>query len=99
MSEDPKWGTMEWHRLHPLTLTKEDMTQPPEILIERMRMEISDIRSKLQDIKFGWPGYSEQIVLAESGLTLVISSLYGLRQEMESNKLRWARELAQLKKD
>ncbi len=82
MSDGPEWGTPEWHRLHPIYLSVEDMKQPPEDLIRGIRAQLAKLRGQLGDVRHGY-GWSDRIDTAEHGLTLVICYLYGVLEEIE----------------
>lgn len=51
-------------------------------LIEEARSRIAFARNTLHDIKFGY-GWADRFDTAEAGLTLVISHLYNVLQEVE----------------
>lgn len=86
---DPKWGTQEWHREHPIYYKPDDMKELPEVLIERIRRDLGQLRGRLHDIKFAF-GWADRIATAEEGVTLVISYLYNVKEEIE--KVRKARD-------
>ena len=72
--------TPEWHRAHPIFTT--DFSLPPDQIIEKIRIGISNLRGQLSDVAHGYPGFADQLATAENGLTLVISYLYGIKGEM-----------------
>ncbi len=78
----PKWGTLEWNRLHPIYLSVEEMKQPPEVLLKGIRSQLSELRGQLGDVRSGY-GWSDRIETPEHGLTLIISYLYGVMEEIE----------------
>lgn len=85
---DPKWGTTEWHRLNPIYFTVEEMKKPMPVLIEGIRNELSNLRGKLGDLsRVGW---SDRFSAPEGGLTLVIQSLYLVKEEIEKAEKEWA---------
>lgn len=79
---NPKWGTPEWHREHPIYYKPDDMKELPEVLIERIRWDLGQLRGRLNDIK-GAYGWTDRITTAEEGLTLVISHLYSVAEEIK----------------
>jgi hypothetical protein len=92
MSE-PKWNTPEWHRLHPIYFTVEEMKKPMPELIEGIRNELANLRGKLFDLsRVGW---SDRFTAPEGGMTLVIQSLYLVKEEIEKAEKRWAAEKAE----
>ena len=75
-------GTPEWHRRHPIYLKPEDMLDSKEALLEKIRGDLRDIRGQLDDIRFGY-GWDDRLATAQEGITLVISYLYHLIEEMK----------------
>ena len=80
MSE-PAWNTPEWHRLHPIYFTAEEMKAPIPELLKDVRMELVRLRGKLGDLKS--VGWSDRFDAPEHGLTLVIAYLHGVIAEIE----------------
>jgi hypothetical protein len=87
-AEKPKWGTPEWHKLHPIYLSKEDMQKPIPELIEKVREDLAHIRGQLHDI--GGLGWTDRYEPAIGGLTLVIQSLHGVMEEIKTTKAEFA---------
>lgn len=84
MSE-PVYGTPEWHTLHPLYFTANEMKKSVPELIENVRMQLVNLRGKLRDLKN--VSHGERFNAPIEGLTLVISYLYGVKNEIEMAKL------------
>lgn len=86
MSDDqktePKWGSPEWHRLHPIFLTVEDMQKPKKELIEKIRRDLGHIRGQIRDVYCGF-GWKDRLDSSEHGLTLVIVALHVALEEMK----------------
>jgi hypothetical protein len=83
---DPAWGTPEWHRLHPIYFSVEEMDRPTPELIEGIRCELARLRGRLSDLKrVGW---GDRFTAPEEGLTLVISYLHGVIQEISEAERR-----------
>jgi hypothetical protein len=85
MSDKPEWGTQEWHRLHPIYLSVEDMKKPKEELIANVRSTLTKLRGQLDDIAHGY-GWKDRLETPQHGITLVISNLYHVLEEMKQVK-------------
>lgn len=75
----------EWYRENPIFGT--DFSKHPAEVIEDIRKQLGKLRGQLSDLGFGYSGWSEQLATNEAGLTLVISDLYGIMNEMQANPL------------
>lgn len=84
MTEKPKWGTDEFWRQHAIFGT--DFSKPPHELIEEIRCKLSHLRGQLHDIGAGYSGFKESLENAQGSLTLIVSYLYGVMNDMEKVK-------------
>lgn len=79
----PEWRSHHWGRLHPIFYKPEDLKAGvlPEDLIQKLRSELAHIRGKLSDIASGY-GWDDRLETPEHGITLVISNLHHVIEEM-----------------
>lgn len=79
VEHDPQ---LRWRKNPVYYKNGELLTSSPVELLENLRRELGSIRGKLFDVSQGF-GWSDRINVAENGITLVISYLYDVIQEME----------------
>lgn len=60
----------------------EEMDKPLSTLIEQLRIDISNIRGKLSDIRSSY-GYDDRIEPIEGGLTCMVSAMYNIKEEFK----------------
>lgn len=96
MTSNPERGTPEWHRQHPIF--KVDFSKPPSEIVESLRNDLSNIRGKLGDVRFGYPGYSERLETAQGAITTCIAYLYHLMDDMKKIE-RWEADRAAATKE
>lgn len=65
-----------------------DLSQPLSVLVEGLRQDITNVRSKLDDIGKGYPGWGEHLKCAEGGLTCVLIALYNTAEHMKEAESR-----------
>ncbi len=65
--------------------SNEDMEKGVIALLEKVRFDIVEARGKLGDIKSKYH-WDDRIEVSEHGLTLVISHLFGVIQEIEEKQ-------------
>ena len=68
------------------TLSGIDLTRPLSELIEGLRSDISDVRSKLQDIGWGYTGWAERLESVQGLLTCGLVSLHRTMEEMREHE-------------
>lgn len=85
MNPDPK--------RKPIYLQPADMVKRPAELMKEIRAKLTQVRGELHDVKFAF-GWNDRIATAEEGLTLVISYLYGVIEEMKEVDSARAKEMA-----
>lgn len=60
----------------------EEMDKPLTTLIEQLRIDISNIRGKLSDIKMSY-GYDDEIETIQGGLTCMVSAMYNTKERFK----------------
>lgn len=68
-----------------------DLSLESSRIVEGVRRELAQQRGRLFDLYHARPGWRDSLDTAEQGLTLVISYLYTVKQEMEQHEQRFRR--------
>jgi len=85
---DEEWHRdKQWHRMHPIYYTPDDLKAgvTPEVLIEKLRSDLTKVRGKLFDLRMGY-GWDDRLDTPEHGITLVIMALHGVVEEMKKSR-------------
>jgi hypothetical protein len=70
------------------TLSGIDLSQPLSGLVEGLRSDIAKVRSKLQDIGWGYTGWGEHLECSIGGLTCVLVALHETMERMREAETR-----------
>jgi hypothetical protein len=78
-----KWGSPAWHREHAIFYKDRELVKKhPAQLIEEIRSDLAHLRGNLSDIGRAYTGFEESLEEAQGAMTLVISYLHGVKNDM-----------------